>query len=402
MSKFEPSGQHPDLAGGATNELATVPNPELTVGEDNLPYWSEPKSHRWGNHNLYRIARYGTSYRAARVMTLRERTDPRIGEMGAVRHLTSLPWFTAMAVIRGSDVLFERYAPDFGPDRPHPLKSTSKSAANLVIGRMVEEGKIDLGRRVADYLPWIGSGYAAATVQQVLNMDVANDYTEEYLDRHSGIYYYGEALGWCLPPEGRPEYTHRTFVPTITSNDTTNRTGHHQYKSPNTDVLGMIAEVASGRPLRAYYADLADGAGIEGCLWMSTGRDGFPNVCGGMCLTARDLARYGSIFARRGRGVDGRPVGSASFIDASLRGGIPMAGRPGLRYSNQLFTDGRFVAHSGSGGQLMLADLTSGVVGAFFSTVEFEDVYKIDQDKTSYWQAVVDMLRSIGLLEFKV
>ncbi len=381
--------------GAAMSEIASEANPDLLVGEGNKTRWEQPDRRRHGWHNLYRLARYSTSYRAGRVMRLRKHMDLRIAEMEAVRRLTLLPWFSAMVVVRGNDVLFERYAPDFGPDCPHSIQSISKTMINLIIGRLLEDGKIDLERKVADYLPWIGSGYAGATVQQVLNMDVANDYSEDYADPYSTVYAHSEAYGWRLPADPGHEHSQRSFLATITSRDTTNRTGGADYKSANTDVLGMIAEAVSGRSLRTYLADIADAAGIEGCLHMTTDREGFPLMSGGICFTARDLARYGSLFVRQGRGIDGQQIGSASFIEGSLRGGIRLpAPRDGLRYSNHTFTDGRWLGHGGSRGQFMLADLTSGVVAAFFSVLEVNETFTSD-----YNVSVIKMLTDIGRIE---
>ena len=379
------------------SQIASEPNPDLLVGADNKARWNQPDHRRHGFHNLYRLARYATSYRAGRVMSLRKRADLRIADMESVRRLTSLPWFSAMAVVRGNDVLYERYAPDFGPDRPHSIQSISKTMLNLILGRLLDDGKIELGRKVADYLPWIGSGYAGSTLQQVMNMDVANDYSEDYSDSHSTVFAHEEAMALRLPATAGREHTMRSFLPTITSRDTTNRTGHADYKSANTDVLAMVVEAASGRPMRTYLADIADAAGIEGCLHMTTDREGFPTADGGVCVTARDLARYGSIFVRRGKGIDGQPIGSASLIERSLKGGVPMpTPRDWLRYSNQTNTDGRWLGHGGYGGQYMIADLTSGVVGVFFSVLEDKDAYD-----ASYYVPIIKMLSDIGRLEFK-
>ena len=71
------------------SEIASETNPDLTVGADNKARWNQPDHRRHGFHNLYRLARYGTSYRAGRVMSLRTRMDLRIAEMEAVRRLRS-------------------------------------------------------------------------------------------------------------------------------------------------------------------------------------------------------------------------------------------------------------------------------------------------------------------------
>ena len=53
--------------------------------------------------------------------------------------------------------------------------SISKTMTHLIVGRCVEDGLIDLAAKVRDYLPGIGSGYAEATIQNVLDMNVVND-----------------------------------------------------------------------------------------------------------------------------------------------------------------------------------------------------------------------------------
>lgn len=377
------------------SEIASEINPDLTIGADNKARWNQPDHRRYGFHNMHHLARYGLIFRAPRVMVLHKRMDLRIAEMETVRRLTTLPWFSAMVVTGGNDVLFERYAPDFGPDRTHCIMSITKTMMNLVIGRLLEDGKIDLGQKIAHYLPWIGSGYAAATVQQVMNMDVANDYSEDYSNSLSTVFTREEVRGVRLPADPKREHTVRSFLETIRSPDTTNRLGRADYKSTNTDVLAQIAEAVSGRPMRSHLLDIVEAAGIEGRLYTTTDRSGFPNMSGGVCLTARDLARYGSLFVRRGRGVDGQLVGSASFIESSLLAGIPMAApRDWLRYSNHTNTDGRWLGHGGYGGQYMVADLSSGVVGVFFSVLEEKDAYD-----ANYYIPVIKALTDIGRLD---
>jgi len=164
------------------NPILTVPNPDLVVVEGNKSRWTHADHRRHGCHHLHRIARYGTSFRAARVMVLEKRMDVRIAELDAVRHFTSLPWFSAMLVVRGQHILFERYAPDFGSEAPHSIQSITKTTMNLIVGRLVERGLLDLARPIGHYLPEIGSGYATATVQQLLNMDVVNEYSQDFAD----------------------------------------------------------------------------------------------------------------------------------------------------------------------------------------------------------------------------
>ena len=373
------------------NRVLTVPNPDLTVLEDNKSRWTHADHRRWGWHNLHRIARYVTSFRAAHVMKLEKRMNLSIARLESVRLLTSLPWFSGMLVLQGRSILFEQYAADFGPDRPHSIQSITKTIINLAVGQLVEHGALDLSKTVGHYIPEIGSGYAGATVQEVLNMDVVNDYSEDFTNTTCTYYRHEEAMGWRLPQDYAAEATQRGFVSKITSADTRNRTGQIQYKDANSDVMGWIVERVGGRPLRAVLADIADAAGIEGALHITTDREGVPALDGGACLTTRDLARYMSIFARRGVGVDGQRVGSEKFIEQTLSSGVTMP-HPNehVRYSNHFMVSGRALMHGGWAGQYAVADLDTRKVAVFLSVTE--DEHAADR---SYLPPIVDMLRSI-------
>ena len=289
--------------------MTLQPNPDLTVGADHKPRWNSADGRRHGFHNLHRIARYVQSFRAADVLSLHRDTDVALAARPDVAQLTALPFFSAMVVLRGDRVLFERYAPDFGPDQPHSIMSLSKTTMMLIIGRLVAEGRIDLAAPVDRYLPWVGPGYATASVQDVLNMNVDNDYVEDYADPLCTAFLHEAATGLRLPGPGQAEKTSKQFLATVGlapgRSDTVNATGLCMYRSANTDILAAIAEAVGG-PLSALLADIADAAGLEGSLHVATDRSGFPCLNGGLCLTARDLARYGLLLARGGIGVAGQ------------------------------------------------------------------------------------------------
>jgi CubicO group peptidase (beta-lactamase class C family) len=215
------------------------PNPDLLVGEDRRPRWNSAPFRRQGFHNLHLLTRYAQSYRAAQVMDLRPSSEISIAMRDDVRRLTGLPWFSAMAVIEGNRILYERYAPDFGPDRPHSIMSISKMSANLIIGRLWEDGKLDLAETIGAILPWIGPGYFGASLQDVLNMNVQNDYDEDYANAEASVFQHEAATGMRLP--SGPELTNRCFLAGINlavgARDTRNDTGSYLYKSANTDGL---------------------------------------------------------------------------------------------------------------------------------------------------------------------
>jgi CubicO group peptidase (beta-lactamase class C family) len=373
--------------------LRIHPNPDLTVQPDRFTHWNSAPWRRHGFHNLPAIARYAQSFRAARILDLRLAADLSIPAREDVRCLTTLPWFSAMAVTEGNRLLYQAYAPDFRPDQPHSIMSISKMAANLIVGRLWEDGRVGLEETLGEILPWIGPGYHGATVQDVLDMNVQNAFNEDYSDPGTTAFLHEAATGMRLI-DG-PEPVNRDFLAGIGlapgATDTRNPGTTCLYKSANTDVLMLAAEARGGRALRLWLADLADAAGFEGALHVGTDRLGMPFLSGGICLTARDLCRYGAMFARRGSGVDGSPFGSASFLDATLKGGVPMpAPRAHLRYSSQTNTDGTWVGHGGYGGQYMVANPGTGRVACFLSVLQNDSGYDAD-----YYPPIIRMLAEI-------
>jgi len=373
----------------------TERNPDLIVGEGDRPGWNQPDRRRRAFHHMHTVFRYSLGIRAPEVLRLGKVIDRRIGDLPSVRRMTGTTYFSGMVVVRGEDVLFESYARDFGPGQPHSIQSITKTTMNLVVGRLVERGMIDLGRPVSHYLPDIGAGYATATVQEVLDMNVINDYSEDYRDPLASVFLHEASMGWRLPRPGEPEITNRDYVRGIKSADLANRTGLVQYKSANTDVIGEIAERVSGRTLRDMLIEIVEAAGLEGTFHIGTDRAGTPIINGGACVTARDLARYALLFVRGGCGVGGQTVGSRAFIDTTrTRKGVQYTPpRDWQRYSNHTVTDGQCVGHGGYGGQYMLANPDTGVVVVFFSVLENADAHD-----PSYSAEVIRMAEEITRL----
>lgn len=373
--------------------MTTHPNPDLAVGADARPRWNSAPHRRHGFHNLHRLSRYVQSFRAGAVWDLRLSTDAAIAGREDVARACASPWFSAMVVAQGNRVLYERYAPDFTPDQPHSIMSISKTVMNLVIGQLVAEGRLALDQRAGDILPWLGPGYGGASIQDILDMNVLNDYDEDYHNPNCAAFLHEAATGMRLPDGEEPDT--KAFLSGIGlapgATDTRNPTGLCMYRSANTDVLAALAEAVSGRPMTAWLADLADAIGVEGAVHVAGDRKGFPMMNGGICLTARDLARHGLLIARQGQGADGARFGAPGFLTETLGRGIPMpAPRGHLRYSNQMNTNGHWLGHGGYGGQYMLADLTTGRVGVFLSVLDTEDGYF-----SNYYPPIIEMLAEI-------
>ena len=352
-------------------------NPNLVILKDNKAKWYLPETRRDGYRNLHKINRYGVLLRSDLVLKLRDNHKKNIDEKEKVKELINHRYFCSLIVGRGNEIFFEKYADDFTQDQPQTIMSITKMFLNLFIGELIENKKIDINNKVSYYLPNIGSGYASAKIQDVLNMNIINSYSEDYTDPFTSSYLHESVCGWRLPEKLGEVQAQEDYLNSIKANednDLTNHTDIAHYKSANTDVIGLIVEKVSGKSLRDWMLKAVEAAGFEDALYMGTDRYGMPWISGGGCLTTRDFLRYGLLFSNLGNGVGDRKIGSSSFIEKTLTNSGPkymeLGNNKFVYYSNSTMKSGDWIGHSGLGGQFLAINLKTHIVAAYFSVID--------------------------------
>ena len=370
-------------------------NPDLLVTRDNRPRWNQPETRRHGFHNFYRIPRYTMSVRSAEVFDIETNINEIIGSRDDVKKMINNEFFSGMAVIRNQELIFETYAKDFNATHPHLAMSVMKMTINLIIGDLVSKKILDPQKKVKYYIPEMGSGYAEATVQQVLDMDLENEYSEDYGDVFADCFLHEACWGWRLSADKKPEKTQKSFLKNIKSKNgkIENNSGYANYKSANTEVLAWIAEVVSKRSFIDWIIDIVEATGIEGNWYMSTDREGFPAFSGGVSLNTRDMARFGQLYCRYGKGVNNLQISSRKYIEETRnRKSLTLDQRQNSpNYSNQTFTNGTWLGHGGYGGQFLLANPDTGISVSFFSVLLNKKAMDYD-----YLGDMVNMMESIA------
>ena len=370
-----------------------ISNPDLTVGKNNKQRWNQADHRRHGFHNAHRLFRRALMVRSRDVLVLASHPNISIQNHPKLKKLMHNPAFSAVCVVRDDKVLMEAAAADFSISQPHSIQSISKLHIHLIIGQLISQGVLSLDSKIKDYLPDIGTGYAEASLQSLLDMTVTNDFSEDYSDPHSDCYTEEIALGWRLPSNNMvKESTLVDFTNSITGYFDQENVTVALYKSANTDVLTRILAKHSPKSLAEHIEEIADAIGYEGAFHISLSPDGYPAFSGGGCLSVRDLARFGLMFAREGLDIHGAEFANSVFMSKSLSRNAPSLSQPKewLRYSNHLMTDGRFVGHAGYGGQFLLVDTVTKTSCSFFSVLENDDGY----DDT-YMGEVATTLRDI-------
>jgi hypothetical protein len=227
-------------------------------------------------------------------------------------------------VLHKGAVVFERYLNGQQRHTQHQMFSATKSFVGTLMLTLIDEGRVDPARPVAQYLPELkDSAFGDATVQQVLDMTTAVSYTEIYDDPNSDIWRYGYVFGvWGTPPAG---YTGPLsiydYLPTLKKDGTHGHAFH--YVTPNTDVLGWIIRRVTGKSVDLNIAERIlqpIGAERDAYIWLDGG--GAEMAGGGLNITARDAARFGQMILQGGH-YNGRQVLPKTVAQKILTRGDP-------------------------------------------------------------------------------
>lgn len=224
-------------------------------------------------------------------------------------------------VLHKGKILDETYAGALTRRRPHVVFSVSKSITGSLAGNLVASGELDPDAPVTAYLPEAkGSAYGDASVRHVLDMTVAIDFAEEYLNPESDFMRYRRATGWNPPLPGEEAGDLRSFLVGLKRGPGAH--GHvFNYVSVNSDLMGWILERAGDKP----FADLLSERiwqylGAEQPAYVTVDRLGAMRTAGGISATLRDLGHFGEMMRREGS-VGNRKLVPAAWIDDILRNG---------------------------------------------------------------------------------
>lgn len=284
----------------------------------------------------------------------------------------------ALVVMKSGRVVADVHAANFTLQSRHILFSASKSVTAIVAGILHGDGLLDLDEVVPRFLPELkSSAYADARLRDVLDMRVSLDFEESYLDPRGDFARYRRA-GLLEPTvSGDTPETLLDFLASL-KKGAGDHGGPFHYASPNSDVLGLVVERASGQ----RFADV-----VAGRLWqpLGTRQDAYITVDaigsaragGGFCMTPRDLARIGEMM-RSGGVANGRRIVPEAWVHDTFTGTAAepwSAGKlaewlPGGRYRNKWYqtrAESGAVFALGIHGQWLYVDPRAEMVAAKFS-----------------------------------
>ncbi len=153
-------------------------------------------------------------------------------------------WTDSVVVVHDGELVVESYAGHARADRTHLLMSVTKSVVGCVAGVLVGRGLIDPNDLVTQHVPELeGSGYAGATVRDLLDMRSGIAFREAYGDPDAEL---AELERWIAEPAvvGEPTRGLYAFLATLPADRPHGQT--FNYRSCETDALGWVLERAAG------------------------------------------------------------------------------------------------------------------------------------------------------------
>ncbi len=190
---------HKFLAALATGLLMAGPVPAQQDGRPEgltLANFQYPPYNRWAfSHVREVITTANIPHDNRRILKLEKSPDARddfsLQYQGKLRHMDEIAaeqYIDGILVIKDGRILVEKYYGALRPELPHLMMSVNKSVVALLAGKLAEQGRIDLSRSVAHYVPALAaSGWGPDSLQTLMDMRDGADYTEDYEDMHSTV-----------------------------------------------------------------------------------------------------------------------------------------------------------------------------------------------------------------------
>jgi CubicO group peptidase (beta-lactamase class C family) len=203
-------------------------------------------------------------------------------------------------VLHRGRLVYEHYAGALRENATHLVWSVSKSILGSLIGILVERGVLEISRPASYYVSELPhDGYGSVTIDRLLDMRSGMQYSEDYADPESDFSLFDEACGFR--PRVRIAASSGVYDYLASLRTDPRDPGDYSYRSTDTDVLGWIAERATGVALEHLFeTELWDPLGTEEDADLLVDPVGSPVPDGGFCATLRDIGRFAQMHLEDG------------------------------------------------------------------------------------------------------
>lgn len=344
-------------------------------GEITLANWQDPAHTGWSYRHIRELIPTARIRSAARPAELATAVAPPAA-LPAARLLDD-DRTDGLIVLHQGAIVLEDYRRGMDAGDVHLLQSVSKSITGTLAGVLVQRGTLDAEDPVTRHIPELaGSSFDGATVRHLLDMRAGTRFDETYDDPASDIRASEAQFGWA--PASPPAKDAVAYLATLANHRP--HGGRFEYRSILTDVLGLVIERAAGMAFAEVLGrELWEPMGAATDAYVTVDGGGFAVADGGICVTLRDLARFGQLVLSGGV-AGGRQLVPESWLVDTLAGAPDSAQAfaldehgadwPGAHYRNQWWVPpgGTVLLGLGIHGQFLHVDRAAGTVMAMLST----------------------------------
>jgi len=245
-------------------------------------------------------------------------SDPATGRAMTVDQLLNRRIMNSgLMVIHKGRIVHESYRNGLSRELRHINMSTAKSFTGMMAQIAKQKGYFQDEDLASKYVPELRDkeAWKDITVRHVLDMLDGTKFVEDYEDENSDVRVQDRATGWRKRGDGDPEGL-RGFIKKYV-NEKINPTGKvFNYSSIQTEILGLIIQGASGKPLAEFMEEeLWSKLGAEHDAGFGTDGFGQPIAQGAMSMTLPDFARAALFVLNKGKNFEGKQIIDEAFFD---------------------------------------------------------------------------------------
>ncbi len=207
-----------------------------------------------------------------------------------------------LLVTKNGTLVAQYFANNMSLNSPHLTFSVSKSITGIVAGIVLKKFDVSASTKISEILKSASGGaYADATIRNLLDMTVSLDFDEVYTSKEGTYARYRQAMLW-MSRSSESDYSDEDLATFILSLP---KAAHEHgymftYKSPNSDLLGLVLQEISGLPLPQLISEY---------LWKPLGCDpatitvddkNMARTAGGLSCSIKDLTLVGELMRRGG------------------------------------------------------------------------------------------------------
>ena len=224
-----------------------------------------------------------------------------------------------LIVIHKGQIVHESYRNGLSRELRHILLSTSKSHIGMLAQIALQKGLFKEDDLASKYVPELREkeAWKDLTVRHVWDMRDGTKFVEVYEDDNSDVRIQDRATGWRPNGENDPQGMRDFIKKSENLGKKVNPAGKvFNYASVQTDILALIVQEASGKPLAEFFEEeFWSKLGAEHDAGFGTDGHGQPIAQGAISMTLPDFARVALLVLNKGKTHTGEQIIDETFFD---------------------------------------------------------------------------------------